>query len=179
MNILQSILNYYCAKQPKRNAAYPDYEQVNSILLIYESEWQERNPEIRTMVQQLHEEDKQVVSWGYCKKDKVLSPNLPDSRILGTHDFNLLARPKSEVVNYLQRHEFDILIDLTSAPILPMQYIASMAHAQFKIGSHPIHTIYDMVVQPTTPTTTEYLFSQIIHYLKIIKSADVCGKTKK
>jgi len=179
MNILEAIFNYQCARQPKRDAAYPDFDKVGSVLLLYESEWQERNPEMRTIVQQLHEEDKQVVSWGYCKKDKVLSPNLPESRILGTKDFNLLARPKAEVVQYLEKHEFDVLIDLTTTPLLPMKYIAMFAKARFKIGSHEPNSLYDMIIQPTAEVSAEYIFGQIMHYLKIIKSADVCGETKK
>lgn len=172
MNIKQLIFKYKCAHQPKRDMAYPDYAKVNSILLLYESEWQERNAEIKFMLEQLHDEEKQVVSWGYCKKDKVLSPNLPDSRILGMHDFNLLDMPKSDVVQFLERHSFDLMIDLTVSPILPMQYIAMMADARFKIGAHNVPLLYDMVIQPSNESTQDYLFRQMTHYLKLIKSAD-------
>lgn len=171
MNIRQIIFNRFLARQPRHESAYPDFQKVTSVFLLYESEWMERNPEIRAIVQQLHDTDKQVVSWGYIKKDKIISPNLPESRVLGLKDCNLWHKPKLDVQQFLQRHEFDILIDLTTIPVLQMQYVALLSQAKFKIGAHP-SPIYDMVVQCGQGVSAEYIFQQTMHYLSTIKSAD-------
>jgi len=171
MNIRQIIFKHFLARQPRRNPTYSDYKKVKSVLVLYESDWQERNPEIRTIVQQLHDDEKQVVSWGYLKKDKILSPYLPESRIVGTKDFNLWYKPKKDSIQFLQRQHFDLLIDLTSTPILPMQYIALLSQATFKIGAYS-SSLYDMVIQCTEQMSAEYVFQQIKHYLSTIKSAD-------
>lgn len=171
MNIKQTIFNYLAARRPMREVTYPNFKKVGTILLLYESEWMERNPEIRAMVAQLHDMDKQVIAWGYLKKDKIQSPILPDSRILGPKDYTLLGKPKDEVLQYLEHHPVDMLIDLSTSPLLPLQYIALYAQARFKIGAHT-SGLYDMVVQASASATADYLFQQVLHYLTTIKSAD-------
>jgi len=171
MNIKQALFNRLSKHQPARSVAYPKWEEVSSVLVLYESEWTERNPELRSIVQQMQEQDKKVVSWGYLKKDKVLSPNLPESRILSPQNFNLIQRPKTDVQQYLQKHEFDLLVDLTAVPLLPMQYVALLTQAKFKIGAHN-DSLYDMVVSCSPQASPEYIFQQILHFLTTIKSAD-------
>jgi len=171
MNIKQALFNHYAKRHPMHAQAYPQWEKVSSVFVLFESEWQERNPEIRAIVQQLQEEDKQVVNWGYLKKDKLLSPNLPESRILAPKDFNWIQRPKSDVLLFLERHHFDVLIDLTTTPLLPMQYVALLTQAKFKIGTHEA-PYYDMVVPCVHGATAEYMYQQIRHFLTTIKSAD-------
>jgi len=171
MKLKQLIFNHACSRQLRCDITFPDYRKIVSVFLLYESEWKERNPQIRAMVQQLQEEDKQVICWGYCKKDKVLSPNLPESRILGKRDFNILQRPKSDVKQFLERHTFDLLLDLTAQPILPMEYVALYSKAMFKIGAHEA-PMYNMVIPTPKSSDADFAFRQMIHYLKLIKSAD-------
>jgi len=171
MNIKQSIFNYLSSRRPPRKPVFPHFDRVRSVFLIYESDAEERNPDIRSMVAQLHNMNKQVMTWGYVHKDKPLSPNLPDSRMLAAGDFSFLCRPKSEVAQLLASQHFDMLIDLTTTPLLPLQYIAMMAQADFKISAHNL-SLYDMVI-PVPPTASaDYLFQQVLHYVKLIKSAD-------
>jgi len=171
MKLRQAIFNRVVRRQPRRNVAYPRWKDVSSVFILYESEWTERNPQIRAIVQQLQEKDKQIVAWGWLKKDKIESPILPESRVIGPRDYNLWHKPKAEVLQFLQSHPFDVLIDLTATPVLPMQYIALLCQAKFKIGavSSPL---YDMVVKCDEGANAEYIFQQVNHYLSIIKSAD-------
>lgn len=171
MSIKQSIFRYIAARMPQRQVAYLDFHRANSILLLYESEWQERNADIRAIATQLRDQGKQVVCWGYVKKDKPLSPNLPDSRMLGTKDFSILGKPKAEILQYLEHHPFDVLLDLTTSPVLSLQYVALYAKAQCKIGSQNTG-LYNLVVQTPADATADYLFQQMLHYIQLIKSAD-------
>ncbi|MCQ2310392.1 MAG: hypothetical protein MJZ64_01400 [Paludibacteraceae bacterium] len=171
MNIKQTIFNYLLSRQPKRMSSFPDYAKVSSVLLLYESEWNERNADIKHLVEELHEEDKQVVVWGYCHKRDLLSPNLPESRILGIKDVTWLDKPNQEARADLSRRKFDLLVDLTTTPIIPLQYVAMYAQAGFKIGAQD-SSLYDMVIRVDEKAEPAYIFQQIIHYLQTIKSAD-------
>ncbi len=172
MNLKEKIFNWKRGRIASRATAFPTYSKIESVVLLYESEWQERNPAIRTLVRRLQEDDKHVVAWGYCAKHDVLSPNLPDSRIFGLKDFNIFGAPKQSVIDDLQRRQFDVLIDLSTQPILAMRYLAMYTSAAFKIGARAEDILYDMLLEVPQGSTEEYSFSQIMHYLKLIQSAD-------
>jgi len=171
MNISQLIFRHIARRQPAREVAYPDFAKVRSVLIIYPSEWQERNPAIRAMATQLRNMGKQVTIWGYVDKDKPTSPILPDSRVFGSHDYTIWGTLKTPVLQDVQNRSFDLLIDLTLSPLLPLQYIALYTSAKFRIGTQA-SGLNDMVIQTPPSATPDYLFTEIIHYLKIIKSAD-------
>ncbi|MCQ2347832.1 MAG: hypothetical protein MJZ65_01435 [Paludibacteraceae bacterium] len=170
MNIRQWIWNARCARQPRRTPAYKDYEHISSVLLLYESDWLERNTDVRTIVNQLRADGKQVTFWGYCDKNPVQSPNLQDSRMLGKAHTNLWLMPKTEVVQDLGKRKFDVLIDLSLQPVLPLQYVALYADAGCKIGAQENTALYDMVVRVAAEASQIDLFEQIKYYLQSIKS---------
>jgi len=171
MNILQYIFRRIAQRQPVRQVAYPNFAKITSILLLYESDWQERNANIRAMAKQLRESGKQVTLIGYVKKDHPTSPVLPESRVLGTKDFTIFGTLKAPVLQDLQKNSYHLLIDLTPAPILPLQYVSLYTKADFKIAAHnPDRN--DMVILSEPNASVDYLFSEIMHYLKLIKSAD-------
>lgn len=173
MNLKEYI---YTVKKRSYNASqrasYPSYDKVERILLLYPSDWTERNSAIRAMIKQLQEENKKVVAWGYCPKKELLSPILPDSRMLGLVSSGWLGTLKQDVLQDLDGMSFDLLIDLTVSPVLPLQYVALYAKADFKIGCREQDGVYNMVIPVTDDATPEYLFEQVMHYLKLIKSAD-------
>ena len=173
MNIRDWIFTYRMRHRPVRHVAFPRYADVRSILILYESDWQERNPYIRELVQRLLLEDKDVATWGYCagKKD-VTSPILPTSRILGERDINILKAPKQEIINDLLRRPFDLLLDLTQQPCLPLQYLAMYAPCDFKAGRLIRKGIHDFMVDVPPADTPRYLAEQILYYLQSIHSLD-------
>lgn len=172
MNIRQWIWNARRARQPQRTPVYKDYAQIASVLVLYESDWLERNADVRAIVKQLQADGKQVTFWGYCEKDPVQSPNLPDSRIIGKAHTNLWRMPKAEVLQDLAKRKFDVLLDLSLNPVLPLQYLALFTDAGCKIGALEDTALYDMVVRVAPEATPTDLFQQIKHYLQTIKSKD-------
>jgi len=154
MTIQQFIFNYTAAHQPARHIAYPDWQKVHSVLLICPVETVQQ-PTFRTdILRPLQALGKQVETVSYDH-----------------NQYNWLHRPKSAFLQSLRQQSYDLLIDLTSSPSLPLHYIALYARANFKIGAQPL-PIYDMVIQPTHAATAPYTLQQMIHYLQTIKSAD-------
>lgn len=172
MNIRQWIWRIYCTRRPRRMPVYRDYEHIKSVLLLYESDWLERNTDVRTIVKQMQTEGKQVVFWGYCDKKDVQAPNLPDSRILGKAHTNLWLMPKTDVLQDLDKRKYDVLIDLSLHPIMPLQYVALYANADCKIGALEDTALYDMIVRVNPEAKQMDLFEQVKHYLQSIKSTN-------
>lgn len=172
INIKELILKYHLRKQGKRQKRFPHYNEVRNVLILFESDMMERNMEIKAVRDQLLEQDKDVVLLGYVDKKDVTSPILPQSRILGQQDFNLLGKPRPELIAALQKRHYDLLIDLTQTDLCPMRYIAMYCVADFKCGLYREASCADLMIQTPPQNTPMYLYEQIIYYLKRIKSND-------
>lgn len=169
MKLKEKIFNYKQRRLPAREVIFPDFANVRSVLVLFESEWQERNAFVYAIAQKLIDEDKDVVSWGYCDKKETQSPILPHLRVLGRRDFNLFGAPKEEVLHDLQKRHYDLLIDLTQHPSLSLRYLALYARADFKAGLNLGTGIHDLLISTPPQETPDFLFEQIVKYLKMIK----------
>lgn len=178
MSLKQRIFNYLQGKQVERNPRFPHLDQPLKILLIYESDYLERNDGIKTIRQDLLLQQMDVTMWGFLEKKEIQTLILPQSRILGLGDYNLLGKPRDYVLSDLQSEHYDLLIDLTTRPLLPLRYIAMYANADFKVGLNLGEGIHDMLISIPDLDTEQakpeasWLFDQIMRYLTTIKSND-------
>lgn len=169
MKLKEKIFSYKQRSLPAREAIFPDYKNVRSVLVLFESELLERNAFVYAIAQKLIDDDKDVVSWGYCDKKEIQSPILPHLRVLGRRDFTLFGTPTEEVLHDLQKRHYDLLIDLTQHDCLALRYLALYARADFKTGLNLGTGIHDLLISTPPQETPDYLFEQIVKYLKMIK----------
>lgn len=169
-----------------RERRFVSYDKAKTILLLFESDFSEKNPQIRKMIHKLQQDGKKVSAWGFVDKKEVLTSILPDFRILHHKEADSFKKPLPSYLNELENQEFDLLIDLTLNTIVPLQYIAMYAKASCKTGTRkntlPIYDFMLDIDNFSTPSdtfeTTEsqmdetYLFNQIIFYLKSIQTND-------
>ena len=177
----QRIFDYIAGKQEERNVRFPHFDQPLKILLIYESDVLERNDSIKSIRQELLRRQMDVSMWGFVEKKEILTLILPQSRILGLNDYNLLGKPRDYVISDLQAEHYDLLIDLTTRPCLALRYIAMLADADFKVGLNLGEGVHDMLISlpDFTPEQGEaaeleasWLFNQIMNFITTIKSND-------
>ena len=178
MKIKEKIFNYLAGKRPPREVRFPHAEQPLKVLLIYESDVLERNDAIKTIRQDLLRRQMDISMWGFVEKKEIQTLILPQSRILGLNDYSWWGQPKDYVMTDLQAEHYDLLIDLTTRPLLPLRYIAMYADADFKAGLNLGEGIHDMLISPpyldtenAKPEAT-WLFDQIMRYITTIKSKD-------
>lgn len=181
MKLKEKIFDYVRSKQPERSARFPHLDQPLKLIILYESDVLERNDNIKTIRQELLRRQMDVTMWGYVEKKEINTLILPQSRILGMNDYNLLGKPREYVLADLQAEHYDLLIDLTTRPLLPLRYLAMYADADFKVGMNLGEGIHDMLISlpDFTPEQgneaaieTSWLFHQIMEYLTTIKSND-------
>lgn len=176
--IKQFIFEYLRKRMPERETRFPHLDQPLKIMLIYESDVLERNDAIKSIRQELLRKQMDVTMWGYVEKKEISTLILPQSRILGIDDYNLLGKPREHVLTDLQAEQYDLLIDLTTRPLLPLRYIALYTRADFKVGLNLGEGIHDMLLSlPDLDTENakpeaSWLFQQIMGYLTTIKSND-------
>jgi len=181
MKIKQSIFDYLQGKQAAREPRFPHLELPLKVLIIYESDVLERNDAIKTIRQDLLKRRMDVTMWGFVEKKVIQTLILPQSRILGLGDYNLLGKPRDYVLTDLRAEHYDLLIDLTTRPLLPLRYLALYADADFKAGLNLGEGIHDMLISlpdfnpeqgEEASLEASWLFDQIMRYLTSIKSLD-------
>ncbi|MDD3321353.1 MAG: hypothetical protein PHS59_07905 [Paludibacter sp.] len=170
----------------ERERRFVNYNNAKSVLVLFESDFSEKNPEVRKIVYKLQQDRKKVSCWGFVEKKVVITSILPEFRILNHKETNFFQVPKTTFLNELENQQFDLLIDLTLKPILPLQYIALYANASCKTGIKNFQLpLYDFVLDIENLITKNeeletseiqldetYLFEQIIFYLKSIQTND-------
>jgi hypothetical protein len=169
-----------------RERRFVNYGKAKTVLILFESDFNEKNPIIRRLISSLQQDCKKVSAWGFIDKKEVTTAILPDFRILHHKQVDFFQKPEFSYINELENLQFDLLIDLTVHPILPLQYIAMYANAYCKAGTRKNELpIYDFMldvenVEVSTqgeetaenPIDETYLFNQIIFYLKSIQTND-------
>ncbi len=180
--------------ESSREKRFVNYDNAKSVILLFESDYTERNPFIKRVMEQFKAEGKKVCAWGFLDKKEVTSPILPDYRILNKKMCDWTGRPKESFLRELAENEYDLLIDLTVSRFLPMQYITLYANASCKAGVQKNEdNLLDFQLQlperesktgetaeaETADETEEeqlidghFIFNQLIFYLKTIQTND-------
>lgn len=146
MNIREKIFEFVLKRQPKRKIRMPHWDSVKSIAILYPED------SIQHIVNQLDGMGKEVVFFG-----------LPDKKEISWWT----ARPKKDMLSLLTAREFDVMIDLSQHPELTMQYMAIYIQAKFKTGRYMRDGILDMTIDTPAQETPDYLFEQVVRYLKM------------
>ncbi|MBO5618953.1 MAG: hypothetical protein J5902_03105 [Paludibacteraceae bacterium] len=176
--IKQFIFDYILRHQPDREVRFPHMELPLKVMIIYESDVLERNDAIKAIRQDLLRRQMDVTMWGYVEKKEISTLILPQSRILGTDSYNILGKLQKDVLTDLQAETYDLLIDLTTRPCLPLRYIAMYTRSSFKVGLNLGEGVHDMLISPPNLDTEQakpeatWLYDLIITYLTQIKSCD-------
>jgi hypothetical protein len=169
-----------------RERRFVNYDSAKTVLLLFESDFSEKNPEIKRIIYQLQQDGKKVSAWGFLDKKEVATAILPDFRILHHKQTDLDKKPQISYLNELENLEFDLLIDLSLKQVLTLEYIAMYANAHCKTGLKKTDLpIYDFMIDAENVTTQiestdivvntvdeTYLYNQIIFYLKSIQTTD-------
>ncbi|NLO71546.1 MAG: hypothetical protein GX102_11535 [Porphyromonadaceae bacterium] len=181
-----------------REKRWVDYKSAKTILLLFESDYIEKNRFIRRIIDELNQDGKKVVAWGFLDKKITSTAILPTFRILDRSTIDWFECPKEYCLRELAEVEFDLLIDLTLKDILPLQYVCLYAKAGTKAGmSRSMDDIIDFKIIIPEPdpdelttgndenhiefkdlnetlfhTDQQFLYEQILHYIKNIQTSD-------
>lgn len=146
MNIREKIFEFVLKRQPKRKVCMPHWDSVKSIAILYPED------SIQPIINKLDGMGKEVIFFG-----------MPDKKDISWWT----ARPKKDMLSLLTAREFDVMIDLSQHPDLTMQYMAMYINAKFKTGRYMRDGILDMTIDTPAQETPDYLFEQVIRYLKM------------
>jgi hypothetical protein len=187
--MLKRIRQYFFDRAVKRVARvsrYRSWEGIRTILVLFESDLQEKNAEARAFVKMLQNEGKRVVVCCYVDKKVAETATLENYVVLDRQKCNWLGKPIDTVVSKMLDEKFDVVMDMTATDVIALKYVLVRANSDFRCGRSRGETgnkLYDFVMEmpehPIDPKTNmprmDYDFigkmgSQIIKYLKLIRS---------
>lgn len=158
-------------KRHVRTPRYQSYASAKTILLLFESDMQERNVQIKALIKQLQADGKEVNAWGYVRKKEAESSVLRDYRVLSERDYTFLGMPQDTIRQEIANRRYDILIDLNMNNLLPLKYLSLYAEADFRAGRQTEQPyMNDFMIDVKAESNPAFLFDQIIHYLKTIET---------
>lgn len=151
-NLKQSVLERAIRKQKPRQPRLRNYDSMRNVLVLYkESTGKEAIERLKKL---LVADGKEVTLFSFGEQTEV----------------NFFEKPSKVVIANLQRVHYDLLIDLTLEPCRPMHYLALYASADCKAGLELTHGILDFMIAASQQITPDFLFEQILRYLKMINS---------
>lgn len=188
--MLKRIKQYFFDRAVKKATArvshYRSWESIRTILVLFESDLQEKNTEARAFLKMLQNEGKRVVACCYVDKKVAETATLDNYVVLDRKKCNWLDKPIDTMVGNLLDEKFDVVMDMTEYDVMPLQYMLLWAKCDFRCGrsrGEVGNKIYDFVIEmperPIDPKTNavriDYDFvgemgSQIVKYLKLIKN---------
>ncbi len=178
----QKIFRNINKRTQRSSAVFPAWERVQRVAILFESDRAEGNVDIQDIILQLRRMGKEVTAWGYAHKETIYTAAGTCFRILGKEDVNCWGKPSKAVLDVWQAQTFDVLIDLTTEPCVPMQYLALYAPVTFKAGRKVdiVPYLHDFMVdmpsakptQEQTDTPRMALYKQILYYLQTIQTND-------
>lgn len=188
-NIIQKIILFLFKrrlnkqlKNVERERRFVNYKSAKTIILLFESDYLEKNPDIKQLIQSFNNDGKKVMAWGFVQKKEISTAILPDFRILHQKDADFTGMPSVSFMRELSELNFDLLLDLSVNEIKPLQYLALYANAACKVGTHNFPGMYDVVIdvqqlkeenlQKEEETTVTQIYNLMLFYLKSIQTND-------
>lgn len=169
----------------RTTSEYKSWDDIHSIMLLFESNYMEQNDDVRQMMWSLQDEGKKVSACMFI--DVKDSPTMSRDAfvVLDRKAVDIWGNYKSESArNVVQNEHYDLVIDLTTHLVLPLMYFMLDVNALMRCGKVKEElpmSPYDMQMEMQMPdfgddvdAADRYnekleIANQVIRYLKMIK----------
>ena len=158
----------------KRDTVVSNYSQAESLAVIFKLEDEEQYKIVRQYLKFVKDEHglKRVMALAYVDDKE------PASYLQSRIDFDFFSKkevnwqqvPSGITVDNFCDEAYDIFIDLTSEPVIPLQHILTNSHAKFRVGrkTEKNDHLYDLMIDMGNKQGLKPFIEQINHYLTII-----------
>lgn len=143
-----------------------------SVALLYIDSDEEHFKRVKSLVNELHSiyGVKKVCALGFIDLPEKAIPVYHAQKLeymyFTRNDLNWHLSPNAALANFLSE-PYDLLIDLSTKPCLPLQYVVKASKARMKVGTGLADAgqLYDICIQPKSSATPGELWESILHYL--------------
>lgn len=172
-----------------RHIYYPDFKSIKNILILFESDYNEKNKFIRSIVADLKAQGKKVTVWGYLDKKETSAAVLPEYRLFANKELTFYGIPNPQLIEEFLIGEYDMVIQLSVNDIYALDFLLAQAKAPFKVSKvkEQYKGISDFMIALDVPQESEiqevdedapavepvdakFLYEKIIFYLNSIQA---------
>lgn len=150
--------------QSKRESV--DFDKVKTIGFLFDTSDSTNRDIIAKFAKELEQKGKKVSLLGFINSKQVIE-NLPfNSFCLKDLNFALLPEKTYEVTEFMQKG-FDILINLSLNELEPLEYIAAMSNAKFRVGPYTERTVcYELMIDVSKSKSLNAFIHQAQFFLE-------------
>lgn len=169
------LTNYFIKKKIQaleEQAAHREHHSLSlaearSLLVFYNIE---DHQAVTKLLTALHKENKKISTCVFVpEKNNELQESDTTIFVHAKRDLNAWCFPSEKIVERVKATQADILIDLTRPNCYAMHLIILQHPCSFKVGiKYPEQEWYDFALSITDKDDLEYLFGQILFYLRSI-----------
>ena len=159
-----------------RQRAVYNLETAKTIGLLYDATDEKEYHTICEFVKSLQNDNKTVKALGYLNYNIIPHYCIPklsfDYFIM--KDISLFYIPNNTFIEDFLKNDFDLLIDLTTKDFFPIQYIAGMSKAKFKVGRDGVNhsNYFDFMLNVNESISLNEYISQICKYLTLLNKTN-------
>lgn len=173
---IQTNLGKYTLKKRQktttRTIKATGFEKAKEIGIVYDATNRNDCETVKHFVNYLIEERKKVLALGFINsKDssEIVKAHL-NYQYFDKRNLNKMLIPQGKEIENFIASPFTILIDLNSTSCFPIEYIATLSKARFKVGSTGDYrdAACDLTINLTEKKSLDYFIIQLKHYLKMI-----------
>jgi hypothetical protein len=173
MNIIDSIRRRFYESVLKQRSGKTQRKITNlndarSIGIIYDSTAPDNDITITKFSEMLRNQGKSVEILAYIADKKI--DHKGDIKIFNPKSVNWYGIPQDNRVSTFCNKPYDLLICALLTDVWPLEYIAYMSKAKYRVGpfdSHKTHC-YDLMIQMGDKKDLKYLLEQMVHFLQNI-----------
>ena len=161
---------------PQRKPVARNIAQARKIGIVYRAEDETAHVHVRNYVKRIKEElgIGQVMALGFTDEKELphyLHPRL-NFEAVSRKDLNWYRIPQGNTVQNFMAEEYDIVIDLTLADRLPVQYVMARSRSRLKVGrlSDGNKHILDIMIDMAGANSLPQLIQQVHHYLLMVNA---------
>ena len=147
---------------------FVNLEKARTIGLLYNATSPDHNIIVTKFSELLKRKKKKVTLLGYVdNKTSFEDPGVP---LFNKKDLNWKLEPVNDRARRFIEKDFDILINAFIGDNLPLEYIAALSRAKYRVGEYsPTKTSsLELMINLGNRTELQYLLDQISHYLNLI-----------
>ncbi len=154
-------------KELDRKVTPCSFSKAQKIGVTFVVNSEEELKQIKEAIKIISKSQAEIVALGYIphKKPEDYYLSQKGLNFFSNKDTDWLYRPKTEQVKEFMETPFDMLFDLGSAHLYPMQYILELSRAKFKIGWFGESEPFDFMMNMKKEQGIAYFCEQAITYL--------------
>jgi hypothetical protein len=174
MNILDRIKNSLYRRVLKQrgsirpNRTITNLKDAQNIGIIYDSTEPDHDITITKFAEMLRNKGKKVDTMAYINDKKI--DHKGDIALFNPNAVNWYGIPLDDRVSAFSNKPFDLLICAVLRESKPLEYIAYMSKAKYRVGPFDEQKTYcyDLMIEMGTKTNLDYLLAQMVYFLEKI-----------